>query len=205
MSIVSTLFRHATAQYEKIVTSTKRGAGLEEQEAIEAGLSVLQNIIEDFSIRSRGQGLFRCFLACLATKLQPGNTLIMRSRYQVERLEAALRTLFQLDPSKFGGLEEGAHDILLRLQRSYNDSTSKVSVKDMVSIGGDKSAKKRKKRRVRSRNSYVDEWLHEDDGFDAFADLEDFIVPRDEELGENDMFSGGELDLSVSGGSNMDI
>jgi len=51
MSIVSTLFRHATAQYEKIVTSTKRGAGLEEQEAIEAGLGVLQNIVEDFSIR----------------------------------------------------------------------------------------------------------------------------------------------------------
>lgn len=51
MSIVSTLFRHATAQCEKIVTSTKRGAGLDEQDAIEAGLSVLQNIVEDFSIR----------------------------------------------------------------------------------------------------------------------------------------------------------
>ncbi|KAJ8902006.1 hypothetical protein NDN08_004207 [Rhodosorus marinus] len=204
MSIVSTLFRHATAQCDKIVSSTKRGAALAEQEAIEAGLSVLQNIVEDFSIRSGGQGLFRCFLASLATSLQPGNTLIMRSRYQIERLEAALRTLFQLDPSKFGGLE-GARDILLRLQRSYSDCTAKVSAKDMISIGGHKLAKKRKKRRVRSRNAYVDEWLHEDDGLDTFADLEDFIVPRDNEPGENDRFTGEEFDLSVSRGSNMDI
>jgi len=34
---------------------------------------------------------------------------------------------------------------------------------------------KKKKRRIRSRNSFIDSCLREEDGDDAFADLEDFI------------------------------
>jgi hypothetical protein len=34
----------------------------------------------------------------------------------------------------------------------------------------------KKKRRLRSHNQTIDEWLSEEDGTDAYADLEDFIV-----------------------------
>lgn len=37
----------------------------------------------------------------------------------------------------------------------------------------------RKRQCVRSRNRYVDGWLREENGFDNFVDLEDFIVPVD--------------------------
>jgi hypothetical protein len=33
-----------------------------------------------------------------------------------------------------------------------------------------------KKKRLRSRNSVIDEWLEHEDGADAYADLEDFLV-----------------------------
>ena len=33
-----------------------------------------------------------------------------------------------------------------------------------------------KVKRLRSRNRVVDSWLDEEDGSDAFADLEDFLV-----------------------------
>lgn len=38
------------------------------------------------------------------------------------------------------------------------------------------SKNKRKKQRLRSRNNIIDEWLEDEDGQDAYADLEDFLV-----------------------------
>lgn len=34
---------------------------------------------------------------------------------------------------------------------------------------------KKRKRRLRSRHPYIDDWLRDEDGSDAYADLEDFI------------------------------
>lgn len=38
---------------------------------------------------------------------------------------------------------------------------------------------KKRKRRLRSRNVVVDRWLEEEDGSDAYADLEDFIAENE--------------------------
>jgi hypothetical protein len=38
-----------------------------------------------------------------------------------------------------------------------------------------KSSRQRK-RRLRSRNSVIDDWLEAEDGTDTFVDLEDFLV-----------------------------
>lgn len=49
----------------------------------------------------------------------------------------------------------------------------------MMSIGGGKSSRggnRKRKRRLRSRNTVVDKWLADEDGSDAYADLEDFIM-----------------------------
>lgn len=41
-----------------------------------------------------------------------------------------------------------------------------------------KSTRKSKKvRRLRSRNTIVDDWLADEDGDDIYADLENFLVP----------------------------
>jgi len=47
---------------------------------------------------------------------------------------------------------------------------------DLVQLGLTSGGKGRKKRRLRSRNAIVDQWLEEENGDDAFADLEDFIA-----------------------------
>ena len=41
---------------------------------------------------------------------------------------------------------------------------------------GTSRKRRMKKRRLRSRNSVIDEWLEQEDGADAYADLEDFLV-----------------------------
>jgi hypothetical protein len=46
-----------------------------------------------------------------------------------------------------------------------------------VSMGKIRKGGCRRKRRLRSRNLVVDRWLMDEDGDDAFADLEDFIMP----------------------------
>ncbi|EWM22311.1 hypothetical protein Naga_101969g1 [Nannochloropsis gaditana] len=46
-----------------------------------------------------------------------------------------------------------------------------------VSMGKIRKGGCKRKRRLRSRNLVVDRWLMDEDGDDAFADLEDFIMP----------------------------
>lgn len=43
-------------------------------------------------------------------------------------------------------------------------------------IHSSSSAKKNKNKRMRSRNRVIDDWLGDEAGDDAYADLEDFIV-----------------------------
>lgn len=44
-------------------------------------------------------------------------------------------------------------------------------------MGGGRGGGRRRKRRLRSRNAIVDKWLVDEEGDDAYADLEDFIMP----------------------------
>eukprot|EP00595_Chromulina_sp_UTEXLB2642_P001286 CAMPEP_0196768290 /NCGR_PEP_ID=MMETSP1095-20130614/42567_1 /TAXON_ID=96789 ORGANISM="Chromulina nebulosa, Strain UTEXLB2642" /NCGR_SAMPLE_ID=MMETSP1095 /ASSEMBLY_ACC=CAM_ASM_000446 /LENGTH=66 /DNA_ID=CAMNT_0042137649 /DNA_START=769 /DNA_END=969 /DNA_ORIENTATION=- len=37
-------------------------------------------------------------------------------------------------------------------------------------------SKRKRKQKLRSRNSIIDEWLDDEDGYDNYADLEDFLV-----------------------------
>jgi hypothetical protein len=43
-------------------------------------------------------------------------------------------------------------------------------------VAGEEVKRRKKKQRLRSRNVVVDDWLEQEDGHDAFADLEDFLV-----------------------------
>ena len=43
-------------------------------------------------------------------------------------------------------------------------------------VMGRRGGGRKRKRRLRSRNAVVDEWLADEDGDDQFADLEEFIV-----------------------------
>jgi hypothetical protein len=36
--------------------------------------------------------------------------------------------------------------------------------------------KRKRKQKLRSRNSIIDDWLDDEDGYDNYADLEDFLV-----------------------------
>jgi hypothetical protein len=44
-------------------------------------------------------------------------------------------------------------------------------------MGGRRGGGRKRKRRLRSRNTIVDKWLADEEGDDAYADLEDFIMP----------------------------
>lgn len=41
---------------------------------------------------------------------------------------------------------------------------------------GKAKPRRNRKKRLRSRNSVIDDWLEQEDGADAYADLEDFLV-----------------------------
>jgi hypothetical protein len=54
---------------------------------------------------------------------------------------------------------------------------SQISILNVASeVVSNKGSKNKKSKRLRSRNKIIDEWLGPEDGTDAFADLEDFLV-----------------------------
>ncbi|CAM9212662.1 unnamed protein product [Choristocarpus tenellus] len=91
-------------------------------------------------------------------------------------------------------LVEGGTHLLLReeVSRGRNDSTGHDLKKSSVVDGEEQQSdedqgtmvrgceqlgtRRRKRQRIRSRNNVIDGWLGEEDGTDAYVDLEDFIV-----------------------------
>ena len=49
-------------------------------------------------------------------------------------------------------------------------------------LNSSRAKRRRRKKRLRSRNAYVDTHLENESGNDAYADLEDFIVGDDEDV-----------------------
>mmetsp|Transcript_10058 Transcript_10058/g.10537 ORF Transcript_10058/g.10537 Transcript_10058/m.10537 type:complete len:95 (+) Transcript_10058:2-286(+) len=68
-------------------------------------------------------------------------------------------------------------NLLNKMKSSYQENSDQednlgVNIGEQVKL----SKNKRKKQRLRSRNNIIDEWLEDEDGQDAYADLEDFLV-----------------------------
>ena len=77
-------------------------------------------------------------------------------------------------PTKSGNAESAeSHQEALRAGSAYLETQSGRGIG-----AGDENPqwKKRRKKRLRSRNRVIDDWLGDEDGNDAYADLEDFIV-----------------------------
>jgi hypothetical protein len=63
--------------------------------------------------------------------------------------------------------------------KKYHQGTSPQELSaegTTVAAEGIGRGSRKKKQRLRSRNEVVDDWLEQEDGHDAFADLEDFLV-----------------------------
>jgi hypothetical protein len=58
-------------------------------------------------------------------------------------------------------------------ERSSRGNNALRASQQLGRAGGDRRARSK---RLRSRNTVVDDWLHEEGGDDAYADLEDFLV-----------------------------
>lgn len=67
--------------------------------------------------------------------------------------------------------------ILIMPGRMLLNQSVELRNKSRAHVSDDKLSGGRKRPRLRSRNSVIDSWLDgENDGNDAFADLEDFLV-----------------------------
>jgi hypothetical protein len=82
-----------------------------------------------------------------------------------------------------GDVAQVARDVenlIQKLQQSDGKDGNATAVDGMDDVGHRKARRSsRKRRRLRSRNAYIDAGLAEEDGDDDYGDLEDFIVCKD--------------------------
>ena len=73
-------------------------------------------------------------------------------------------------------------NIIDRMKNGTKENNGMMLLERQRSARKGGKRKGRKKKRLRSRNKYVDTHLESESGDDAYADLEDFIVGEDDEI-----------------------
>lgn len=149
-------------------------AGLVEMKSTRAGSMGLRTIT---IVLQRFTQLERACKKGVAQEVFGGKT-----RYLAEQLQLSILTLLRslrangLESAEATGLEDAARTTFLE-SNSVLDRAREPEVDDSdISIRPRRS----KRRRVRSRNRVVDEWLEDEEGNDDnFADMEEFIVGLD--------------------------
>mmetsp|Transcript_4909 Transcript_4909/g.14792 ORF Transcript_4909/g.14792 Transcript_4909/m.14792 type:complete len:1277 (+) Transcript_4909:140-3970(+) len=157
---------------------------------VNSHLYVVSQVQSKFDVQKNATGLLANFLCSQGRNLPPGNSFLHRAKYQLERFNLGLKALLELVQKHGFDGDERAKQSLTKLGSRFQSRKAKGNRRDRRSNEPLEDAQKlvflrkseasgRKRKRLRSRNSYIDQYLDQESGDDNYADLEDFLVAED--------------------------